>query len=77
MIHSNIGGAERYAYLPRGTGGVVGGAARFAIDYGPPLTPLTADRDPTTIVLTDSARCIVLNIIGSARVSRAAGGVCP
>jgi type IV fimbrial biogenesis protein FimT len=77
MIHSSIGGSERYAYLPRGTGGVVGGAATFAIDYGPVLTPISAARDPATITLTNAARCLVLNIIGSARPVRAVGGVCP
>lgn len=77
MIHSSIGGNERYAYRPRGTGGVVGGAATFAIDYGPVLTPISAARDPATIALTNAARCLVLNILGSARPVQAVGGVCP
>ena len=39
MIHSNIGGAERLAYLPRGTGGFIG-SGQFAIPMVNRLPPL-------------------------------------
>lgn len=77
MIHTNIGGAERVAYLPRGGGGVIG-PGTFAIDYGQVLPPI-ADRDPSTLsTFSNAGRCIPVTVsIGSMRVVRAAPGVCP
>jgi hypothetical protein len=76
-IHSTSGGIERFAYRPRGAGGIVGGAMTFAIDYGQVTTPVVATRALGTIVLTDAARCIPITLLGALRVTRAAGGICP
>lgn len=76
MIHSSSPGAEFFAYRPRGTGGIVGGAQTFAIDYGTVLTPIVADRAVPSISLTNAARCIPITLIGSLRVARTAAGVC-
>ena len=76
MIHSNSPGAEFVAYQPRGGGAILGGAQTFAIDYGPVLTPLSADRAITTIALTNAARCIPITLLGSMSVTRTLAGVC-
>jgi type IV fimbrial biogenesis protein FimT len=58
-IHSNLPGAERVAYQPRGVGGVIG-AGTFEIDYRQPVTPAVASRALAANVLGAAARCIVI-----------------
>ena len=76
MIHSNIPVAERLAYAPRGTGGFLG-AGTFSIAYGQPFTPAVATRPTTTLALDGAARCIPMSLLGSLRVTRPSGGICP
>jgi prepilin-type N-terminal cleavage/methylation domain-containing protein len=75
MIHSDSPGAL-LEYQPRGAGGIVGGGQMFAIDYGPVLTPISANRAITTIALTHAARCIPITPLGSMRVARTLAGGC-
>ena len=76
MIHTNIPVAERVAFPPRGTGGVIG-AGTFAFDYGTAPAP-TANRALGSITLTNAGRCIaVAPLLGAIRASAATGGVCP
>ncbi|MEO8186265.1 MAG: GspH/FimT family pseudopilin [Burkholderiaceae bacterium] len=77
MIHSNAAGGEFFAYLPRGTPGVIGSVATtFAVDYGTVLTPITGNRALASISLTSAARCIPISGLGALRVARTAAGVC-
>lgn len=76
MIHSDIGGAERIAYFPRGAGGVVS-AGTFVIGYGTVPTPFSADRPLNTIALATPGRCIPVAAIGSMKVNKANPGTCP
>lgn len=77
MIHSNAGGGEFFAYLPRGTAGAIASVATtFAVDYGTVLTPITANRALGTISLTSAARCIPISGLGALRVARTAAGAC-
>ena len=74
IIHSNIGGAERLAYLPRGTGGFIG-SGRLP---SPMVNRLPCgNRALTALALDGGARCIPMSLLGSLRVTRPSGGVCP
>lgn len=76
MIHTNLPVAERVAFPPRGTGGVIG-AGTFGFDYGTPPAPV-ATRALTSITLSNAARCIaVAPLLGAVRTSAATGGACP
>lgn len=76
MIHSSSPGAEFVSYQPRGAGGIIGGGQTFTVDYGPVLTPISADRPIGSISLTNAARCIPITLLGSMRVARTSAGVC-
>jgi type IV fimbrial biogenesis protein FimT len=75
MIHSNLPVAERVAFPPRGTGGVIG-SGTFAFDYGVPPGPV-ASRALGSITLSNAARCLaVAPLVGAVRASRAVAGAC-
>ncbi len=75
-IHSNMPGAERVAYQPRGVGGVIG-AGTFEIDYRVPATPAVASRALAANVLGAAARCIVIApLIGTQTVVSVGTGAC-
>jgi type IV fimbrial biogenesis protein FimT len=75
MVRTNIPGAERIAFPPRGAGGVIG-AGTIALDYGSPPPPV-ANRAPASVTLTTGARCIAVSPpLGAVRSYRATGGVC-
>jgi type IV fimbrial biogenesis protein FimT len=77
MIHTNIGGAERIAYQPRGGGGVIG-PGTFVIGYGTVPTPFSADRPVASIALSTAGRCIPVTVsVGSMKVNKANPGTCP
>lgn len=74
-LRANVPSAQRIAFPPRGTGGVVG-AGTFAIDYGTPPAPV-ASRPLGSIALSAAARCIaVAPVTGALRTYRAAAGSC-
>lgn len=74
-IHSNIPTAERIAFPPRGTGGVVG-AGTFAFDYSTPAGPV-ANRPLGSLTLSNAARCVaVAPLLGTVRTSAAVAGAC-
>lgn len=76
MIHTNLPVAERVAFPPRGTGGVVG-AGTFGFDYGTPPGPV-ANRALAGITLSNAGRCIaVAPLLGAVRTSVATAGACP
>lgn len=75
-IHSNVPTAERVAYQPRTTGGVVG-SGTFELDYKVPDTPAVAARLLAANVLTGAGRCVVVALpIGNQSARRAGTAGC-